>query len=374
MCLEASINDKAKHLLYHQDVGSFSWSTYAKWWFLMYLLFALPSISLGYAGLRDWLLFALSLIVFLPLYFLGHHPKVQGRRLWLVVLAMTLVGAVYAFWNSGAWVYFVLSTVIISYRLPEPWARWAVWAITVLYAITFWLTPWKLPIYLIFWGSMMILLGGYFGIFQLRAVRQVQALREQERFLAALAERERISQDLHDLLGYTLSLIALKAELARRLAECGLGEAIGELSEIEEISRRAVQQLRSVVHNEFASSVREELEALCRALRAAGIEPKVELAVPELPQRLDAALTFILREAVTNVIRHSGARHCWIRLAEQEGWVFLEVRDDGRGPSPRRGEGLGLSGIQKRVKSLQGSCEHLLGSGFTLRVQLPRTV
>ena len=129
-----------------------------------------------------------------------------------------------------------------------------------------------------------------------------------------LAERERIARDLHDLLGHTLSLIVVKSELAARLAESDPTRAGEEMRDVERIGREALAEVRAAVVGYRAQGLRGELDGARRALDAAGVEATVETDLPALPIAYESALALALREAVTNVVRHAGARHATIRI------------------------------------------------------------
>ena len=170
-----------------------------------------------------------------------------------------------------------------------------------------------------------------------RAQRRLRRADEEIERLAALAERERIARDLHDLLGHTLSLIVVKAELAARLAESEPARAGDEMRDVERIGREALAEVRAAVVGYRAKGLRGELDGARRALAAAGVEATVEADLPALPIAYESALALALRESVTNVVRHAGARHATIRIGV--GGVERRPRGDRRrtaaAPGPR---------------------------------------
>jgi two-component system sensor histidine kinase DesK len=206
-----------------------------------------------------------------------------------------------------------------------------------------------------------------------RANAKLRATQEEVERLAQTAERERIGRDLHDLLGHTLSLITLKAELARKLVPRDPERAVREMEELERISRDALREVRSVVSGYRTEGLAAEMARARLALEAAG----VALEYLALPVTLDPAretvLAMALREAVTNVVRHSGARTCRIVLEPindgSEG-VRLEVQDDGKGGGAA--EGMGLSVMRDRVEGLGGQLERRTEKGTALVVVLPQ--
>ena len=197
--------------------------------------------------------------------------------------------------------------------------------------------------------------------------------------LAVAAERERLAHELHDLLGRTLALIAVKAELAGRLSARGDPAAEAELRDVQRIAREAIREVRDAVAGGRVPSLAAELAAAPVALRTAGIEASVDEAPVEIDPSHEAMVAWALREAVTNVVRHSGARTCRISLQAAAGVTALEVVDDGCG-AVGDDAGTGLNGLARRVHALGGTFEAgpSEAGGFRLRVRLgaaapPRT-
>ena len=189
--------------------------------------------------------------------------------------------------------------------------------------------------------------------------------------VSVAAERERLARELHDLLGRTLSLIAVKAELAGRLSASGETSAQAEMRDVQRLAREAIREVREAVAGGRVPSVAAELAAAPVALRMAGIEARID----ETPVRVDplpeATIAWALREAVTNVVKHSGARTCRISLQTAGGFTLLEVVDDGRG-AVDAGTGTGLHGLAQRVHALGGTFEAgpRVAGGFRLWVRL----
>src|SRR5262249_39828756 len=145
-------------------------------------------------------------------------------------------------------------------------------------------------------------------------------------------DRERLARELHDLLARTLSLIAVKAELASRLSARGDGGAASELSDVQRLARQAVRDVREAVSGSVSPSLETELGAAEIALHSADIKAVIERNGAEADPAHETTLAWAVREAVTNVVRHSGARTCWIRLNSTETSSTLEIEDDGLGP------------------------------------------
>jgi two-component system sensor histidine kinase DesK len=171
--------------------------------------------------------------------------------------------------------------------------------------------------------------------------------------LATLAERERIGRDLHDLLGHTLSVVALKSELARKLIDRDLDAARAEISEVERVARDALSQVRNAVSGIRSTALSAELLAATALLEAQGVKVKCETENVKLPHDRETALALSLREATTNIRRHSGASGVTIRVRKDPTEVVVEVADNGRGG--RIVPGNGLNGMRERLGSVGGS-------------------
>ncbi|MFF7329006.1 histidine kinase [Streptomyces sp. NPDC008150] len=163
------------------------------------------------------------------------------------------------------------------------------------------------------------------------AVRELRAAREELARRAVEKERLRFSRDLHDLLGHTLSVIVVKSEAARRLAPRDLDSALLQITDIESVGRQALTEIREAVTGYREGSLATELDRSGSALSAAGVVPVVDRSGPPLTPQTEALLGWVVREAVTNVVRHSGASRCAITLTNTADRVRLTVADNGTG-------------------------------------------
>lgn len=203
-------------------------------------------------------------------------------------------------------------------------------------------------------------------------VRLVEVRQERHRAmtdeLALVAERERVARDVHDVLGHSLTVVTVKAELAERLVDLDPARAKVELAEIRDLTRQSLAEVRATVAGLRVARLTDELVAARSALVGAGIEAEVADDVAVVDPRHRMVLAWTLREAVTNVVRHSGATRCTVRL----GPSWLEVSDDGRGPG-EAAEGNGLRGIRERIARSGGSLlfgSGPAGAGTTVRVEI----
>jgi two-component system, NarL family, sensor histidine kinase DesK len=191
---------------------------------------------------------------------------------------------------------------------------------------------------------------------------------------AVAEERMRFARDLHDLLGHSLSLIALKSELAGRLAERDPARARQEMADVEAAARRALAEVRDAVSGYRQVSLAQALAEARSALSAAGITLRAPAPGDPLPGTVDAVLGWVVREATTNVLRHSGARSVAVDLVPTGDGVTLTVTDDGGGGAGPRGAG--LSGLAERVEAVGGRLEAgpAGGRGFRLAAVVPAQV
>jgi len=202
---------------------------------------------------------------------------------------------------------------------------------------------------------------------------ELTAAREELARNAVAEERMRFARDLHDLLGHSLSLIALKSELARRLAPVDGARAAAEMADVESAARRALAEVREAVSGYRQVSCAQAVAEARAALTGAGIAFRGPDRVPVLPGTVDAALGWVVREATTNVLRHSGASAVVVELVDDGVRVTLTVTDDGRGPSDATAPGSGLTGLRERVAAVDGELTGGAGprGGWRLRAVVP---
>jgi two-component system, NarL family, sensor histidine kinase DesK len=265
---------------------------------------------------------------------------------------------------------FIWPASAASARLSGLTSAKALAAITALAAGTIALTD---PDSVAFWGVTSLVFGtGALWLMVGGLMRANAALREARAELAEMAvaeERLRFARDLHDILGHDLSLIALKAELAGKLLPDRTDQAAAEVGEIRDLTRSALSQVREAVDGYRRPSLGRELAGAKVALEAAGIELRVHGPDSSLDPDVESVLAWAFREAATNAIRHSGARHAEITVRDGT----LEIADDGRGAPIAGPGGNGLTGLRERVQSIGGTVEAGAGpsGGFRLTVRVP---
>ncbi|MCW8383124.1 sensor histidine kinase [Streptomyces justiciae] len=299
------------------------------------------------------------------------EPIVGALVLLLGALTVTLCLTL-----GGAWIgLFVYVSVTCGATLPPPAAYWAVGANTlamVLVGIRVGLDDWSLVLVVLLLGFAMM------GVKQLvRTTVELRKARATVAQLAANEERLRLARDLHDLLGHSLSLITLKSELAGRMLPDHPDKAAQQVADIEQVSRQALVDVREAVTGYRRPRLSAELAGAQVALTAADVIADVP-AEPDLtgvPEESESALAWALREAITNVVRHSGATRCTIELLRRQtldGPVLeLSVEDNGSGGSGK-GPGNGLTGLTERLEKAGGVLEAArTRHGFRLVARVP---
>lgn len=231
---------------------------------------------------------------------------------------------------------------------------------------------------------LMVMIGGsnIFFAQQKRADGQLRAAQEENLALAAVAERERIARDLHDVLGHTLSVIVLKAELANRLLTAPSADharAATEVADIERITRSALSEVREAIGGYRARGLAAEIEAARLTLDAAGVTLLLDSGptpAAALTAQEETALALALREAITNIVRHSRATTCRLRFVTEDNQRRLSIEDNGVDSSPSSPsvpirEGNGIRGMRQRIESLGGHLTLRHGHGTCLLIELP---
>jgi two-component system, NarL family, sensor histidine kinase DesK len=341
---------------------------WAKYAWLVYLVFYFGWLALRPSTPRDWLLSTLAVAVFLPLYFQGF--KRTGRALLAISSAIYGLGVVVMPINPGANCFFIYAIAFVAFAgSPALAVRWLILMLAGI-LLQAWAFGWEVTLWV-----PTVLVAAVVGATNInfadrrRRGLELQIAREAVEEMARIAERERIGRDLHDLLGHTLSVIVLKSELASKLADRDPVRAVSEIRDVERISRETLAEVRKAVRGYRSDGLDDEIANVERVLVAGGIRPVLNITRLVLAPDEERALAFALREAVTNVVRHAQARHCWITLRAADGRALLEVKDDGLGGS--QPEGSGLLGMRERLRQLAGTVERDGQNGTRLVMTLP---
>lgn len=310
----------------------------------------------------------LTAAVFLVLYFRAYW--VARERLILHASGIALLGLLLTPLNAGGLALIVYASAFAAQIVPM--RRGAVFLAFVLGLAI--IECQLLDFAWITWTPVMVIaasvgITNFYFIDRHKKDHALKASQEEIQRLGALAERERIARDLHDLLGHTLSVIALKSELAGRLLPTDSAAAQREIQDVEQVSRDALEQVRQAVTGYRAAGLDAELDSARSALQAADVAVEVSGDSGELPINIEVLLAMLLREAVTNIIRHARARHCRIQLTREAGLIGMRIEDDGRGG--RFLEGNGLRGMRQRLQGVGGRLAIDSGAGTCLNLQIP---
>ncbi|OIV38689.1 hypothetical protein BIV57_04630 [Mangrovactinospora gilvigrisea] len=222
------------------------------------------------------------------------------------------------------------------------------------------------------------------GMWQLRVVWRLDRARDVEARLAVAEERLRFGRDLHDVLGRNLSVLSLKAQLAVRLAEQqgdpeAHAKAVAQMREVQELADGSLREAREVARGYRRPDLEAELAGMRSVLTAAGVDCRVQGASGSLPRGVQDALAWVVREGTTNVIRHSRARRCTVRLAHAGARVRLELENDGvaarEDGADGCGDGSGLRGLADRLEAMGGTVDGGPAPGglFRLVATVPTT-
>jgi len=371
------------------------WRLYQHFWLLVCLLFPVVSLIREPPTPMRLLLAIAALVSFAASYtwLMWPHPASSEARkrsrshpalmLFAVLIALVLVLSL-TYGLAFLWLFIGVSA-IAGVLLP---IRGALLTVTVLMFLPLFISlgttggvtkvDWLqlIPLILLVRGLGLDMI----GLARLSsAIRDLHATRAELARLKVEEERLRLARDLHDLLGHNLSMITLKSELAGRLLQQEPARAAQEIHEIEGVARQTLREVREAFSGYRQPRLESELDGARQILEAAGIASTIEHTASELPSATDAVLAWTVREGVTNVIRHSRARRCIIRLTRENGTVCAEVINDGdsrQETEDAKARSSGLSGLSERVTSLGGRMEAgpvwaSRKEGFRLRVELP---
>ena len=346
------------------------------WVTLAYLVFVfLPLAFLPQPLGRPLLASAVAIGLFLPLHFRFYRGEPRERP-WLVA-GVAAIGLGLLPFNPGGntFLIYVCGMSAWSFR-PRTAVLVSAAGLLAMAAMFWWVMPG--PLLALSWSGMgatvggLVLAGSLYSRDKARRNAELRLTQQEVARLAAMAERERIGRDLHDLLGHTLSVVALKSELAGRLVDSDTAAARAQMQEVEAVARQALSQVREAVVGIRASGLQAELAAARLALLSAEIRLDQRLEPLDLPAEVESALAFGLREAVTNILRHAGARRVEVELLREPGGVRLGISDDGRGGVFEANTG--LAGMRERLAALGGHLEidSAPGAGTRLALHLPR--
>ncbi|WP_213805627.1 sensor histidine kinase [Granulicella sp. dw_53] len=359
------------------DVDTISRQQRRAWLWLAYssFLFIDPIVQ---PSLRLWLGTLVVFTIFLGVFtvYVRAAGGVRSTRFWMIAATFVL-GLVTFPWNTGGSTFFVYTAALLPFGIVS------VRRVLLLFLAEAVLVAGEGYLFHISWPNIVIAVfllltigcGNIFFAEQRRADCKLRLAEERNASLAAVAERERIARDLHDVLGHTLSVIVLKAELARRLMEQDPQRAAQEIADVESTARTALAEVRETIGGYRSQGLAAELEHARRTLDAGGVAltwKAPAMGSPTLSATEETVLSLSVREAVTNIVRHAEATRCTMSLATtSDGFYALLVEDNGRHIVQR--EGNGLRGMRERVHGLGGRFSVRSEHGTRLLIELPIT-
>ena len=341
-------------------------------------VFLTPALSSGDFGFTPtWFaLTALSYPLFLWLYAMSVFAT--PRRAHLAALAMVALCLGLLPWYPSGLSYFVFGCVMLQPRRSRSILRYlgtiAVLNVVLIGYARYIGYPWQA---LVWMPTVTAIIGVIVMVERINRERDaaLKLSHDEVRRLAALAERERIGRDLHDLLGHTLSMVALKSDLAGRLLERDPAAARNEIGEVSRVARDALSQVRRAVSGIRAAGIAAELAAAKLLLETDGVSFDYRFddgfAGNALPAGVEVALAMTVREAATNIQRHARAQRAEASFGMEGGEAVLRIVDDGRGGAIVPGNG--LAGMRERLEVLHGSLrvDAVQGRGTHVEARVP---
>ncbi|MGB6003717.1 MAG: histidine kinase [Ornithinimicrobium sp.] len=340
--------------------------------FLVYPIVAAATLDAGWVwrGLGISIIVAYAAVYLHGFIRLSATCSVRERTalgVWhlAVMLGLLALSAPIIGWNVLGMTPFIVSFAMFT--LPLRWAS-AVYASTLLAVLLLPLTAGRFT-ELFFFAIIVGGVGVATGVVRFVYERSADHKEAAAQIMIA-GERERVARDVHDVLGHSLTVISIKAELAERLLDDGGDNeaARSEVRQIHDLSRQALAEVRSTVGGLRIARLDEEVDAARDVLIDASIEASLPTDLSVVDPRHRIVLAWSLREAVTNVVRHSDAAHCIVEVGPHE----LVVTDDGRGMNGHR-EGNGIRGLRERVEAAGGTLtlqQGSRGTGSRLAVHL----
>lgn len=337
-----------------------------------YLVWTLPLAYVFWAPYQqradwfEWAMTALTLLVVLALFLTALTYTEHRRFVARICAALLLIAIGFLAYRPSGGLYFPVAAAFVA---PAVGGRIGLSMTIISVVAVLFGVEWSLlyldgsqGVFLPLFVAGQIFVSGIGSIF---AVRQTLELQRRDK----TSERERIAKDLHDLMGHSLSSLALKAELARRVFHSDPERALTEIGDVERIARQALQDMREAIHGYYSGDVYAELDRVESLLKAADVNVERRCESLEMPPANERVLALIVREAVTNILKHSQAKSCRLALFLAEGAYRLEISDDGRGGTHE--EGVGMHSIRSRVEALGGTAVWSSSIGTRLSVHLP---
>lgn len=339
-------------------------------WLVFSLYYFIPVYYMSFSTFAQWLLVGVY-CVFVSLYLVA--ITLQPRHVWKPLLAIILLAVVITPYTPGSSTFFSYVGFLVGFTYrTKIWLTISGFLVVLILAMHFQFKyPFPFFAFPALSGLATIGIIGYVEKLRMDSrAAQFKSHQEIEQ-LAVIAERERIARDLHDILGHTLSSIALKAELAEKLLKQEKHEQVKQhLSELHHIARNSLSLVRQTVSGYKHRGLSGEVMELCEKLRQNGFVVDLNGDIPQLTPRAETAVILALTELTTNVLRHSKGNHCEIEFQQECNKILVRMRDNGEVTSLTPGNG--LQGIQERLHALAGELQSSIHKGCEFVISLPR--
>lgn len=343
---------------------------------------------------KSWIWLVFSLYYFVPLYYMPFSPLAQvlligvycvfvslylwaitlkSKHVWLPVTAITLLAIVITPYSPGSSTFFSYIGFLVGFAYRTKTWLVVTGLLAAIIAAMHFTFHYPFPYFAFPALSGLVTIGiiGYVEKLRMDARINQQKSHQEIEQLAVIAERERIARDLHDILGHTLSSIALKAELAEKLLKQEKHQQVQQhLSELHQIARNSLSLVRQTVSGYKHRGLSGEVMELCDKLRQNGFIVELNGDIPQLTPRAETAIILALTELTTNVLRHSNGNHCQIEFQQSSDKILVCMRDNGEVKSLIPGNG--LQGIQERLNALTGDLQSSIHKGCEFIISLPR--
>lgn len=342
---------------------------------------------------KSWIWLIFSLYYFVPLYYMpfsliGHTlligiycifvavylwaSTLSRQRVWMPILAIILLAILITPYTPGSSTFFPYVGFLIGYCYSTRTYLGILGLVIAIILVLQYQFNYPVPFFSLpaISGVLTISAWGYIEKMRYEArVRYIQSRQEIEQ-LAVIAERERIARDLHDILGHTLSSIALKAELADKLLKQQKLEQVQEhLTDLHQIARNSLSLVRQTVSGYKHRGLSGEVMELCDKLRQSGFVVELAGEIPQLSPRAETAMILALTELTTNILRHSKGDHCQIEFSRNPEEILVCMRDNGS--VSKLVPGNGLTGIKERLQALAGDLHANIHRGCEFLISLP---
>lgn len=339
-------------------------------WLVFSLYYFVPVYYMPFSTLAQVLLVGVY-CVFVSLYLVAITLK--PNQVWKPLLAIVLLALVITPYTPGSSTFFSYIGFLVGFTYrTKTWLLFTSLLVALIIAMHYQFNyPFPFFAFPALSGLATIGIVGYIEKLRMEARISQQKSHQEIEQLAVIAERERIARDLHDILGHTLSSIALKAELAEKLlAQEKHAQVKQHLSELHHIARNSLSLVRQTVSGYKHRGLSGEVMELCEKLRQNGFVVDLNGDIPQLTPRAETAIILALTELTTNVLRHSNGNHCQIEFRQSSDKILVSMRDNGA--VKHLVPGNGLQGIQERLHALTGDLQSSIHRGCEFVISLPR--